>query len=379
MAMIRYSKGITKKLKGRMAQCRFIAKSRYGKLTRYPVYRPDIDHSLYEVDNRLLGSTTRDKALIIHQMSWQKPISKPALVEFEHGLALINPPDRFSDFVQYRESIPKRIEAFFSWFIPGVHRLCGSSSGAMESFLALARQHGKDVPLWACETLKWSHIKSRSIIRPPRNRLRVFHYGGWYPFAKGTHDILALAKLFPSVDFEISVDLEQPCVKSVRCDNVHLYPAHSRRLYNAAMKRSHILLHPIYSDGWGVGLEALSLAMPMIVYDSYDKSEIVINEKTGYLISVPKQLSYLDSFYTGPYQNWDEYNTYVADHDNSQQVELLAEALEKYCRQPEMLLEHSREASIFFDLHHNPAARVRRIREIYAEILSAMEANNDYL
>ena len=115
--MIRYSKGIAKKVKGWLRQCRFIAKSRYGKLKKFPVYRPDIDHSVYEADNRFLGSTTRDKARIIHQVSWQKAIPKPALVEFEHALALINPPNQFSDFVQYRESISKRIEAFFSWFI----------------------------------------------------------------------------------------------------------------------------------------------------------------------------------------------------------------------------------------------------------------------
>ena len=228
------------------------------------------------------------------------------------------------------------------------------------------------MPSWACEVLKWSHFKSGSVIKPSKDRLRVFHYGGWDPFAKGTYDVLALSKLFPNVDFEISVDLDHAFIKSVSQSNVNFYPAYSKRLYNAAIKKSHILLYPIYADGWGVGFDALSLAMPIIVYDSYDKAEIVINGETGFLVPVARHLSYLDSFYTGPYVNWEDYNAYVAAHANATQVELLAEVLEKYCRCPESILEHSRNASSFFDLHHNPYARIRRIQEIYSEILSTI-------
>ena len=141
-------------------------------------------------------------------------------------------------------------------------------------------------------------------------------------------------------------------------------------------EKSHVLIYPIYGDGWGVILEALSLAMPIICYDSFDKDEAVRDEYNGYLIPLPGHLSFLDGFWDGSYRNWNEYSSYIADHDNFPQVEFLAGALEQYCQHPELLLEHSRNAGALLEVNRNPAYRVTRIKEIYKEILQKLGQND---
>ena len=129
MAILRYSKGLARRFYKFEQSWRFRLKLLYGKITNYPVFRPPIDHSLYEADNRLLGSTTRSNAKIIHQMSWSSPILKPVLVEFEHGLALIKPPHQNSDFVQYRQDISYKINSFLN----GLSRASTGSAGVLQA------------------------------------------------------------------------------------------------------------------------------------------------------------------------------------------------------------------------------------------------------
>lgn len=368
--MLRYSSGLRKRVICQRERLRFASKRMWAVLTRYPVFRPRVDHTVYESDNKYLGTTSGERAFMEHRVSCTHPISKPALIEFEHGFALFGHLDEKTDYVRFRQSLPKKLRVFFGWFNPEIHRLCATSFKARDMFRSMCRDHGYDLPESACEVLRWGFPKRRSVVRPPSGKLRVFHYGGFHPFSKGTGDVFALAKLFPSVSFEVSVDLNHPFVRKNVPPNVNLYPVESKARYNAAMKKCHILVYPVYGDGWGVGLECMSLAMPIIVYNSYDKSEMVSDNSTGYVVRIPEHLSFYDGFMESPCRNWTEFGEYISADDNSDRVALLASALENYCRSTRTLMEHSRAAAVRLEKYHDPLIRIRRIKEIYAEILS---------
>ncbi|MFH1130703.1 MAG: glycosyltransferase [Pseudomonadota bacterium] len=377
MAMVRYSRGTKKLFLSSKRTVALRSKMLLGAIRHYPVFRPLVDHSVYREDNRRLGCTFRKRAKIIHSISWPARIPNNippgALIEFEHPFALVGHLDEQTDYVSFRQNLHSLLQNFLAWFHHGQHRLIGCTNGAVRSLLALFHDSYSQYLSESVELLRWGIPKYRHRITPPKNKLNVFHYGGPYPYAKGTHDVLAAARRLLSVDFHVVADLTHPLFRTPPPVNVRLYPFENKRQYDLALFQSHLLIYPIYADGWGVILDALSAALPIIIYDSYDKDEAVIHDKTGMLVRLPKQLSFYDDFARGEYRNWTEYNTMIADCFSQERANTLASFVENYARDKNMLIEHSWQTSLLHDRHHDPRRRIHRIHQIYENIIRYLD------
>jgi glycosyltransferase involved in cell wall biosynthesis len=349
-----------------------------GAVSGYPVYRPPVDHTVSVAENRHLPTTFAPLARIVHRTGLPYPrptCPEGALIEFEHGFGLINLPLPGDDYLAFVDDQPKRLHSFLDWYDPERHRLVGTSREAVASALGLFLRHDLTLAERGIEQLYWSTPKTRYQIDPPCARLEVFHYGGMYPYAKGTHDVIAVARRCRTVQFNVSVDASHPLLsrRAALPANLRLLPMESRRLYDEALQRSHLCLCPLYADGWGTPLEALGAALPLVIYDSYDKSETVIPGETGELITLEKSLSLYDGFYQGNYRNWEGFNRFIADSSSALRVERLADAVMRYDDDRQRLVAHSRAAGLLHDRHHAAGPRLRRLRQIYRELLAALD------
>lgn len=347
-----------------------------GVLRGWPVYRPPIDHSLYAFDNAHLPTTYPQRARLVHRVSWWTEIAQPALIEFEHALALVGHVDLNDDYVEFKRSLPGRLARFFDWFSSGQHRLLGATSEAVQSAHTLAARYGHAIPSDRIEVLRWGGQLLRPCLPDVTGPLRVFHFGGKYPAFKGSHDVLAVARRLPRVSFHVVIDLEHPFAEALRLPNVTLHSVDNKRTYDQTLSLCHVLLHPIYGDGWGVILDALSQAMPMVIYDTFDKREALQPDETGSLVPVPARLSFYDGFMNNDYANFHEYNAFVVQHADPSRVDAMVSALSAYDADRQRLRAHSLATGRFYLARHDGRQRVARIRAIYDEMLQTTGATS---
>jgi glycosyltransferase involved in cell wall biosynthesis len=366
--VLKYRTGWDRRLHAASLLARQYAKQTQGALRQWPVYRPPIDHAVYDFDNEALPSTYPSRARIVHRMSWSGVLDRPAVIEFEHPFALVGHLDARTSYRDFARDLPSRLGTFIESFDPQKHRLLGTSQLAVSAAHELLQAFGLNVASDSIEVLRWGGLPRLPAVRTPRARLRVFHYGGAFPFAKGTHDVIAVAARLPHVEFEICVNLAHPLAQATRLRNVHFHPLESKAAYDAAIDRSHVLLNPLYADGWGAILDALARSMPLVTYDSYDKAEAVRHGTSGVLVHLPPHLSFYASVLAGEYDTWDDYNAYVAAHRDPVRVDALAAAIEAYEADIDLLRFHSREAACLYREQHDGPARIARLRTIYNEI-----------
>lgn len=161
----------------------------------------------------------------------------------------------------------------------------------------------------------------------------LLHIGNKY-HGKGTEIFIRIANRFlGDATFEfILVSNDVPYDRRVP-DNVillrqsRLNEVEKKYLYS----RSNLLVFPIFQDSFGVYLEAISYQIPIITNNIYDKSEIVINEKTGYLIESP--LSLWDGKVGVNYKNWNDFKVLVEDYLLSESAERMVEEYEHKIRE----------------------------------------------
>ena len=68
---------------------------------------------------------------------------------------------------------------------------------------------------------------------------------------------------------------------------------------------AHLFLFPCLHDSFGVYLEALAYGVPVLTTKIYDKDEIVIHNKTGYLFDTP--ISLYDGNFGYDYRSWSDF------------------------------------------------------------------------
>lgn len=365
--MHRYTQGTNRLVSGLLSRALKAWKASCGVLSDYAVWRPDVDHSVFAVDNRELPTTVRRRARLYHRVSCDGSLWSREVVEFEHASALIGHVDTSSDYEVFRKGYASRLERLLEQVDPSRHRLLAPSKGALRSLtgavsvdphvLEAIRVVPWSTASWECEA--WENMPGR---------LRVFHYAGYHPYAKGTHDVLAVARRLPDVEFVVSGDAAHP-VFANKPGNVHVLPVSSARLYRRALRSSDVLVCPTYADGWGVFLDGLGGGRPIVCYDSYDKTEAVQDGVSGVVVALPKPLSFCDSLVTGCYRNWQEYCTLVLRSQDDARVSQIAGALGRYSESPGLLEAHARGSRALYRLLHLPAKRMKTINGIYRELL----------
>lgn len=369
--MIRYKQGFRRYAARAVSLARWQATQTMGAVQGWPVYRPMMDHSVYEADNRLLPSTRKHLAKIVHQVSITTPPESPAVVEFEHGTALVGHLGYDIDYRRFRARLAEKWERFTRWYDPAKHRLLATSRGARQSAFELAERTGHSLNPAGLRVVPWAVPQRATSITVGGGALTVFHYGGAFPYAKGTHDVLRAARRLPHVRFEICADPSHECLRVPLPSNVTVVPHLDRSAYLRSLNRAHVLANPIYSDGWGVILDATSRAIPVVSYRTFDKDEAVGHDETGELIDVPKELSWYDGFFGEHWHSWREYNAFLRDATPTP-ADALAAAIARYDEDRERLRRHSHTTAAFHATHHDPRARFATILNVYSELLSSL-------
>lgn len=369
--MIKYSKGKGKFFKRCVKAVLFRLKCVRGFLFGHEIYRPDVDHTVYEDDNRHLPSTFKRLATVSHTVSniLDRPLHQYHIIEIEHPFALIGHVGAERDYCSFRKNALADFERFVSGFDPARHRIIANSIGAKNYLNSYLNNIGLAIPEYAVYQIYWGLKKRRYLVNVSRN-ISVFHSGGTYPYSKGTKDVIDLARKFPSVKFYISVDLSSKLVGNSSLPNIEYLDVWSKAAYLKGLRESSLFLLPIYGDSWGAPLEALSYAMPIIGYNTYDKNEIIDDQQNGFLIDIPPSLSFYDGFFDGGYRNWDEFNELIADSNNSKQLDAMCFALDAYCSSPQLIKDHSAAASEIFDRKFLSAKRLAKVQQVYKELLN---------
>jgi glycosyltransferase involved in cell wall biosynthesis len=368
--MIKYSKGKGKIIKKIVRRIKFSLKCLTGFCFGYKIHRPDVDHTVYEQDNKYLLSTFKSSAKIFHSVSQPqgKPLKQYQIIEIEHPFAITGHLNHESDYRLFRQKFFTELANFFLEFDTRYHRIIANSNQAISYLDEYLNFINSSIPQNVVHQIYWGLRKKRTSIEVSK-KLSVFHNGGIYPYSKGTKDVIDLARKFPSVKFYISVDLKSCLVRENSLPNIEYLNVWSKEAYLRGFGSSSVLLLPLYGDGWGAPLEALSYAMPIIGYNTFDKKEVIVNNENGFLIDVPKALSFYDSFFEGEYNNWTEYNQFIADSNNKKQLDGLCVALDLYCSRPELILQHSLAASELFDRNFSSEIRLPKIRQVYDDLL----------
>lgn len=371
--MLKYSRGKVLSLKRFLDVLRFKLKCLRGFFLRYAIYRPNVDHTVYDEDNRKLLSTFKGSAAIYHFVSnpLRQRLNQYQIIEMEHPFSLVGHLDTRSDYRTFRQNCFDELKRFVSGFDPARHRIISNSIGGKDFLSRYLNVIGLTIPESSIHQIYWGLGKKRQSVQLSNN-ISVFHSGGTYPYSKGTKDVIDLARKFPSVKFYISVDLDSKLIKNSSLPNIEYMDVWSKAAYVKGLTGSSIFLLPIYGDGWGAPLEALSYAMPIIGYNTYDKSEIIHDQQNGFLIDIPPSLSFYDGFFDGAYRNWDEFNELVADSNNSKQLDAMCFALDAYCSSPQLIRDHSAAASEIFDGKFLCANRLAKVRQVYQELLNEM-------
>jgi glycosyltransferase involved in cell wall biosynthesis len=105
------------------------------------------------------------------------------------------------------------------------------------------------------------------------------------------------------------------------------------KLYNWC----HLFVFPVVQDSFGVYLECLETKTPIISSDIYDKSNIIINNKTGKLIKTPFELYEYENF-GYKWKNWVEFQelfkTYFTDGLFDQLISQFSNTIEFFINNP---------------------------------------------
>ncbi|MDC1093240.1 glycosyltransferase, partial [Pelagibacteraceae bacterium] len=111
---------------------------------------------------------------------------------------------------------------------------------------------------------------------------------------------------FKIVCSDIPKNIDIP--ENVQIIDTRISEDYKYKLYNWC----HLFIFPVVQDSFGVYLECLETKTPIISTDIFDKSNIIINNKTGTLIKTPFQL-YEDKNFGYNWKNWDEFQEYFKE------------------------------------------------------------------
>lgn len=88
---------------------------------------------------------------------------------------------------------------------------------------------------------------------------------------------------------------------------------------------AHLFLFPCLHDSFGVYLEALAYGVPVLTTKIYDKDEIVLHNKTGFLFDTP--ISLYDGNFGNDYRSWSEFIDLIKESLNNGLFDILIEQL----------------------------------------------------
>ena len=109
---------------------------------------------------------------------------------------------------------------------------------------------------------------------------------------KGVYKFIALAKLYPNIQFKIIGEgPKHQSLQNKASLNVTFFGSLTHKKMDAIFSSSDLLFLPSKSEGFPkVILEAASAGIPSVVHDSYGASDWMNNKKNGFVVSTFKQV-----------------------------------------------------------------------------------------
>lgn len=367
--MNKYKRGYIKKISTFIHKCKFYAKVFYGIVSGYKVYRPFVDHSVYENDNYRLGTTSFSKAEIIHQVSMSSNSffdQKRHIIEIEHPSALFGHLDETTDYRRWKSDLKSFIDDFIGPFKKTNSIILCTSEKCLTELKRIFK--GTDFPIANVKCLHWAAKSHKYIAKKTEKINTAFHYAGRRPLSKGALDILFTAKQLNSIKFIIVIDLTlQICEELRKVPNIELVDLASKRDYLIKLKESDVVICPTYLDGWGIYLDAISYNKPIISYKSYDKSEIVYHDFNGFLIEINE--SFYDNFFESDWENLNDYEEFIKERYilNAPQI---VHYLSKYQEEIYLIDQHGYNSYCLANDKFNQGKRISEIKKIYSSLKS---------
>lgn len=365
--MIKYSRGLNKNILIIFNKCKYYTKVIRGIINGYYVYRPFIDHSVYENDNVKLGSTTFSRATIVHQVSMSSnkfSNFKKYIIEIEHPFALFGHLDEQTDYRIWKANLSVLKQAFINNFNDSDSLILCTSNKCLTELNKLFNGFKYSENNLKC--LHWS-TKSNSYVYKKTDKLQtVFHYAGRRPISKGTLDIILVAKQLKNINFIIVIDLSLEICDELRTvPNIELVEMYSKRSYLNKIKSSDVVICPTYLDGWGIFLDALTYNKPIISYNSYDKNEIVYHGYNGFLIEIKE--SFYDNFFENDWKNLIDYEKYIENRYIINAPKIIT-FLSIYQENPSLIDQHGYNSFCLAKNKFNESDRISSIKTFYSHL-----------
>jgi glycosyltransferase involved in cell wall biosynthesis len=295
--------------------------------------------------------------------------SIPYILDFEHILHLSDYSRDYVKMLDARDAIKSAIED------DNCAAIVGPSYGSLE----ITRRYYSDIEFLRKKFIRIAPAISvdseRKKLNSSQKSFKILNVGNKF-WGKGTHialKVFSLLKQKSNINVELIIVCNDVPVDIVLEEGVTLIKSSKLDIStkNHLFRTSQVFLFPCLHDSFGVYLECLSYGLPVITTNIYDKSEIVINNNTGYLLDTPIQL--YDNGFAKQWHNWDEFQKTVRlAFIDGQFNDMIYEMVEKV----EYLIENRRELNILSEnskdfcldqLHF--VKKNNLVREMYEEAL----------
>jgi glycosyltransferase involved in cell wall biosynthesis len=143
------------------------------------------------------------------------------------------------------------------------------------------------------------------------------------------------------------------------------------KLYSEA----HVFLFPCLHDSFGVYQECMAYGVPMIATNIYDKDELILDGKTGFLVETP--LSMYDGEFGIKWKTWDEFQQIAKEmFENGEfenMIDEMASKIEILINDRELLKSMSIESQKYQQQEFSIEKRNNDILKIYDEVLKEIK------
>ena len=142
------------------------------------------------------------------------------------------------------------------------------------------------------------------------------------------------------------------------------------KLYGEA----HVFLFPCLHDSFGVYQECMAYGVPMIATNIYDKDELILDGKTGFLVENP--LSLYDGEIGIKWKTWDEFQQIAKEmFENGEFEDMIEETVSKkiLIKDRGLLKSMGTESQKYQRQEFSIEKRNKDILKIYAEVLKEIK------
>jgi len=290
---------------------------------------------------------------------------KPFIIEFEH-LLFMSGVSR--DYKKMIDSVNNSLVILESDLCKAIIVWSNGTIREMEKYIDISSiEHKIHLVRPASDPIKSNQKKDQ-------DTFRILNIGNKF-WVKGTFAAIQAFNKFnknhPETKFTIACN-DVPNSFNIS-DNIEIIntPMLSSERKNYLFNKADVFLFPCLHDSYGVYIEALAYALPMISSHIFDKAEIIIDNKCGYLIEPP--FSLYEHNIGLDYKDYDEFVSLIqkkySNGEFEEMINKMVEKLEYLYNNKEVLQEMGANCHNHLVDTFSIEERNLRLTEIYTNIL----------